>query len=244
MSLDNPTTPDANQIAHVAVKPPPFWKTNPALWFVRLEAQFTLAKVSADETKFNYILSAVDSDVLNSVSDIVLKPPNTDKYETLKKRLIDLHSESEESKIRTLLQGLELGDHRPSQLLTRMRALGGANVGTPLLKSLWLGRLPNNVQTILAALNDDLDKLATVADKINDLSSHQHVNVVDTGKTDSLEMQVAQLTKQVSELTSYIRQSRNPNRGSRYPRNRSRSNTNKKYKEPTLFLSYEFWQKR
>ncbi|GFW80494.1 retrovirus-related Pol polyprotein from transposon opus [Trichonephila clavipes] len=81
-----------------------------------------------------------------------------------------MHSESEDSKIRTLLQGLELGDQRPSQLLTRMRSLAGDNVGEPILKSLWLGRLPNGTQIILAALNENLDQLATVADKINDLT--------------------------------------------------------------------------
>nr|XP_015925143.1 uncharacterized protein LOC107453000 [Parasteatoda tepidariorum] len=180
-------TLDENQIAHVAVKPPPFWKSNPSLWFVRLK-EFTLAKISADDTKFNYVLAAVDSDVLSSISDIVLKPPTTEKYKAIKKRLIELHSESEESKIRTLLQGLELGDQQPSQLLTRMRALAGDNVGTPLLKSLWLGRLPNNVETILAALNDELDQLASAADKTNDLSSHQHVNTVAADKTSALEL--------------------------------------------------------
>ncbi|GFS87099.1 retrovirus-related Pol polyprotein from transposon 297 [Trichonephila clavipes] len=80
--------------SHVAVKPPPFWKHNPALWFVRLEAQFDLAKILNDTTKFNYVLSAVESDILNSVSDLVLKPPENGKYEVLKKRLIEVHSES------------------------------------------------------------------------------------------------------------------------------------------------------
>ncbi|GFQ92743.1 retrovirus-related Pol polyprotein from transposon 17.6 [Trichonephila clavata] len=118
---------------YVPVKPPPFWKHNPVLWFVRLEAQFELAKIL---NEFNYVLSAVESDILNSVRDLVLKPPENGKYDALRKRLIEVHSESENSKIRILLQGLELGDQRPSQLLTRMRSLAGDNVGEPLLKSL------------------------------------------------------------------------------------------------------------
>ncbi|GFT14640.1 histone-lysine N-methyltransferase SETMAR [Trichonephila clavipes] len=69
--------------------------------------------------------------------------------------------------------GLELGDQRPSQLLTRMHSPTGDNVGEPLLKSLWLGRLPNGTQKILPALNENLDQLATVADKINDLTFSQ-----------------------------------------------------------------------
>ncbi|GBN01400.1 Transposon Ty3-I Gag-Pol polyprotein, partial [Araneus ventricosus] len=169
---------DDATIARVRVKLPPFWKANPALWFVQLDAQFALAGITVDDTKFNHVISAVDSEILNSVSDIILRPPDIDKYTILKKRLIELHSETEASKIRTLLQGLELGDQRPSQLLTRMRALAGDTVGEPLLKSLWMGRLPNSTQTILAALSEDLAGLATVADKISDLTNHSNINAV------------------------------------------------------------------
>ncbi|GFW83532.1 hypothetical protein TNCV_4590331 [Trichonephila clavipes] len=59
-----------------------------------------------------------------------------------------------------------------------MRSLAGDNVGEPLLKSLWLGRLPNGTQIILAAFNEILDQLAAVADKINDLTFSQGINLV------------------------------------------------------------------
>ncbi|GBN62918.1 hypothetical protein AVEN_156862-1, partial [Araneus ventricosus] len=73
---------------------------------------------------------------------------------------------SEASKIRALLQGLELGDQRLSQLLTRMRALASDTVGELLLKSLWMGRLPNSTQTILAALSEDLAGLTMLQTKL------------------------------------------------------------------------------
>lgn len=232
------STPDTTQIASVAVKPPPFWKSNPALWFVRLESQFSLAGITVDDTKFNYVISAVDSDILNSVSDIILKPPENEKYKTLKEKLIDLHSESEASKIRTLLQGLELGDQRPSQLLTRMRALAGDTVGEALLKSLWLSRLPSGTQTILAALNEDLNGLAAVADKISDLASNSHINLVHSTNTapdpriDHLERQIANLTTMVSEIRTQ-RNSRSRSRKNSFKRYSSSSrDRTKNYKEP------------
>ncbi|GFS79250.1 transposon Ty3-I Gag-Pol polyprotein [Nephila pilipes] len=226
---------DNKHIAHVAVKPPPFYH-NPALWFVRLEAQFDLAKISNDTTKFNYVLSAVESDILNSVSDLVLKPLENGKYGVLKKRLIEVHSESEASKIRTLLRGLELGDQRPSQLLTRMRSLAGDIVGEPFLKSPYLGRLPDGMQTIPAALNE-IDRLATVADKINEIAFPQGINSVaatSDQKTAQLEQQIAQLTQQVSELTSFVNRSRSPARKLNHFRNRNNSrNRFKRYQEPS-----------
>ena len=101
------------EVSRVSVKVPPFWKVNPALWFAHLEAQFANSYVTVDETKFNLIVASVESEILGTVHDIILSPPDQDKYETLKKRLIEFYAESESSKIRTLLQGLELGinDH-------------------------------------------------------------------------------------------------------------------------------------
>lgn len=224
------------QVANIAVRPPPFWKTNPALWFARLEAQFALGNISVDSTKFNFVLSVIDSDILHSVSNLVLSPPAKDKYEAIKARLIELHSESDASKIRTLLQGLELGDQRPSQLLSRMRSLAGDSVGEPFLKSLWLERLPSNTQAILVSHNEELDKLAAVADKINDLAPCGGVNSVAASagdETAQLRLQVSQLSQQVSELTAMVRRSRSPGRSPKHSQNRSNSgNRFRKYLEP------------
>lgn len=66
------------------------------------------------------------------------------------------------------------------QLLPQIRSLAGDSAGEPLFKSFWLAQLPVTTQSILAALNEDLGKLTTVADKIQDLAIHNHngINVV------------------------------------------------------------------
>ena len=171
----NDEAPDAN-ISKVAVKPPPFWVADPSLWFAQLESQFSLASITVDDTKFHYVTSAIAPETLHVVRDLILNPPANNKYDTLKQRLIEHHAESEESKIRRLLQGIELGDQRPTQLLTRMRSLAGKSVGDTLLKSLWLARLQVQVQGILAALNEDLNQLASTADKITELTGYYSVN--------------------------------------------------------------------
>ncbi|GBL84724.1 hypothetical protein AVEN_191165-1 [Araneus ventricosus] len=58
---------DDATIARVGVKLPPFWKANPALWFVQFKAQFAL---TIDDTKFNHVISAVDSEILNSFPEL------------------------------------------------------------------------------------------------------------------------------------------------------------------------------
>lgn len=236
--MNNGTPQSDNTISKVAVKPPPFWKADPTLWFAQLEAQFAISSITQDDTKFYCVASAIEPEILHAVRDIILTPPANDKYITLKTRLIEQHAESEQSKIRRLLQGMELGDERPSQLLSRMRSLAGTTVGEPLLKSLWLARLPTQVQSILAALNENLTQLATTADKIHELNPCYAVNSTSTQQNSAsqsvLEQQILALTKQVQELSSIVHE-RSRSR-SRYENSRGRNRSHsrgRRYKEPT-----------
>lgn len=130
--------PHHQHIDRVTVKPPPCWKSEPRVWFVQLEAQFNLANITADLTKFNYVITAVDTEVLAQVTDIISKPLDANRYETLKNKWINIFSDSNEQRLRRLLSGLELGDKKLSQLLNEMQRLGGGAVTPELLKTLGL----------------------------------------------------------------------------------------------------------
>ncbi|GBM78124.1 Retrovirus-related Pol polyprotein from transposon opus [Araneus ventricosus] len=103
-----------------------------------------------------------------------------------------------------------------------------------------MGRLPTSTQTILAALSEDLAGLATVADKISDLTNHSNINAVHVtpstsdARVNQLEQQVTQLTTLVGELSSTIRQTRSRSRDRQFNYGRSRSRDRfQKYKEPS-----------
>lgn len=200
-------TSETSQLARVAVKPPPFWRNDPALWFIQLDAQFKLGGIVADETQFYTTISALDTEVLQSVREIVLKPPEGGKYSALKEKLISVYSESENSKLKQLLQDLQLGDMRPSQLLSKMTDLAGGNLKDNVLQSLWLSRLPGNIQAILAASNEQLSQLAVMADKIHELANPHQILQIQTAPPPvqaqspsiaSLQQQIEALSKQGS----------------------------------------------
>ena len=101
------------------------------------------------------------------VRDVLINPPAAGLYETLKAELISRVGVSQEQKTRQLLEREEMGDQKPSQFLRHLRSLAGSYVTEPLLRTLWLGRLPANVQAILATQKDTvLDKVAVLADAI------------------------------------------------------------------------------
>ncbi|GFU31236.1 uncharacterized protein TNCV_1742291 [Trichonephila clavipes] len=101
---------------------------------------------------------------LSYVSDIVLSPPNSDKYHTLSQRLITQFSDSETQKIKKLLTDLQLNE-KPSHLLRKMKELSNGQLQDDFLQSLWLQRMSPHIQTVLSASSESLDKLAIIADK-------------------------------------------------------------------------------
>jgi hypothetical protein len=44
-------------VSRMVVRLPPFWPEQPAMWFAQAEAQFTLAGISTENTKFCYSLN-------------------------------------------------------------------------------------------------------------------------------------------------------------------------------------------
>lgn len=88
------------EVSRVAIKLPPFWKIDPELWFIQIEAQFSANRITADTTKYNYVVGAIESEVLTQVSDFIKNPPAENKYSELKKRIIIQFSETEEKKIK------------------------------------------------------------------------------------------------------------------------------------------------
>ena len=68
-----------------------------------MEAQLFTAGITADETKYNYVIQCFDDDSLTEVSDIVLNPsPAMDRYTVLKNRLVKSFADSAEKKPRII----------------------------------------------------------------------------------------------------------------------------------------------
>lgn len=213
--------------ASVAVKLPDFWKTDPAMWFAQAEAQFHLAKIVNDETKFYHIVAKVDQSVICHIADLVAAPPAENKYKTVKDRLIARFALSAESRFEQLLGAHDLGDMRPTHLLAKMRELStGLGVDNNLLKMIFIQRLPANIRPILTCHDGTIEKLAEMADKITDASNgHSSAVAVVNNEPTSNNSGEKKLAEQIELLTAEIRRMKvpNPERGRSFSRNRSGS---------------------
>lgn len=247
------------EISRINTKVPPFWKNNPTLWFCQLESQFLTNGISAEKTRYHFIVGSIESEILSQVSDIIINPPQEKPYSTLKQRLLERYADSEEKRLKKLLKDMDLGDRRPSHLLREMRELAGTKVNENLLKSLWFQLLPQQTQAILSLSDDDLSKLALLADKISEVTDNPQVCSIkkqqtvnkETDRISNLELQISELTKTINSL-KFQRPARSQSRSKQGQRTRSASRTSEicwyhakfhskasKCKQPCKFSSAE-----
>lgn len=157
--------PDAMAAISVQARLPQFWKVQPGLWFMQVESVLHSQKMS-DEAKYHLVVAKLERDIILQVSDILAQPPANNKYTTLKTRLLEIYEESEAKKIKKLLNEMELGDQKPSQLLRQMKDLAKGRVTDDTLLYLWQNQLPTAVQAVLTVADKDMDVKATIADKV------------------------------------------------------------------------------
>ncbi|XP_075990296.1 uncharacterized protein LOC142985941 [Anticarsia gemmatalis] len=55
----------------VSIRLPPFWPDKPAVWFAQVEAQFEIAGIVADRTKYNYVVGQIDHKLAGLRRDFV-----------------------------------------------------------------------------------------------------------------------------------------------------------------------------
>ena len=149
----------------VSLKLPTFWSSQPEVWFAQAEAQFNLRKVTADDTKYYYVLAALDQPTATRLLDLINHPPTDDKYKELKTRLIDTFGLSERERASRFLHFRELGDTKPSVLMDEMLALLENHTPCFLFQQLFLERLPEDIRVQLVDTQaDDYRQLAKKAD--------------------------------------------------------------------------------
>lgn len=235
-------------IHRVALKIPPFWADEPDLWFAQLEGQFTLGQITQDSTKYAYVLSHIETKHAKEIKDLITKPPLTDKYECIKKALISRLSLTQEQQIRQLLEHEEIGDRRPAQFLRHLQALASNTIPEQLLRTLWMGRLPSQLQAILATRgSDSLEAVAELADRVYEVTQKSvavasiQPSTSKQAENSSLEQQVQALTKQVANLNKKLAQERKTRQ--RRDRSQSRSKSQDKSEEGVCFYHRRFKEK-
>jgi hypothetical protein len=151
----------------VSLKLPPFWPEDPETWIDQVEAQFHIRKITSDETKFHYVVAALDPPTARRMRDTIRGAPDGQKYATLRKRLSDTFGLDESARANKILSMRGLGDRKPSELMDEMLALADGHAPCFLFKQIFLNQLPEPLQIPLAMMDfTDPRTFALNADKL------------------------------------------------------------------------------
>uniref|UniRef100_A0A5S6QIF2 Retrotransposon gag domain-containing protein n=1 Tax=Trichuris muris TaxID=70415 RepID=A0A5S6QIF2_TRIMR len=147
---------------------PTFNSADPELWFVRLDLFFAQQNVSDEATKLQLAFTGMSDEVLASFRDFIFNATKEAKPFTAFKQLcLKRLTDSKERRIHQALHAEELGDRKPSEFLRYLQQLLERPLSDPILRELFLSRLPNHVRSTLVPFSDlELGQLAELADRV------------------------------------------------------------------------------
>ncbi|TRY69207.1 hypothetical protein TCAL_14236 [Tigriopus californicus] len=121
------------------------------LWWATAEATLDSQNVKDDLHSYNFVFAPLPPRASALVCDIILTPPAIGKCNALKTTLLDAYGLSPQRKHDVLSSLTDLGDKRPSEMLSYMESLADIHLlKSSFFKHMFCSLLPATVRTLLA----------------------------------------------------------------------------------------------
>lgn len=209
--------------------------TNIQSWFTRLEAFFQInsfGRMNQDQrdlAKFNITVMYMDEKLHEQAYEIVRNPPEENRYTLLKETIISKFSDSPMARLEQLTTGIQLGDSKPSHILTQLQRTNVTS-DMQLIKNLWLQRLPVSVRAVITCEsksnpNCSMDELGALADEILDSVRVNSIESVEAttqnNSIDAVSTNVSDRLSRIEQTLSSLKQQMKRSRSSTPPRSPS-----------------------
>ena len=166
-SGDNTTSSTSSQpdlqyapVNRVTMKPPPFYRTNPTVWFRQMESQFVLVGITNDTTKYHHIVAAIPDDL---AINLPMEINGNQVYQKSKTELIE-----------EALGTISLDGQKPSVCFLRIQRKFSEchlTMANDVIKHRFVQAMPTSTRSSLSARLDlPPDKVAKLPDTINSYS--------------------------------------------------------------------------
>ena len=133
-------------------------------WLRQVEIRLKLAEVTGELERYEHVVAALPNKILSRVYDLVNNQPANDPYSTLVTRIEAKFQPTESEQIKRLLQGMKIGDRKPTMFLREMQEVAGDLVAKQVLRELFLHQLPKSLREVLTVINTaSLESLAKAA---------------------------------------------------------------------------------
>jgi len=168
-------------------------------------------QIRSENEKFWLLKMSLEPETYQQVTGFIHNPPESGKYQALKKAIIKTHTDSETKRIKSLLNDMVLGERRPTQLLAEMSNLY-RGPRDRIFAEIFVSRLPPTVRGILSGMQTNapetsLETLAQWADAIMEQteSTKTITQINEVEKTERIERALSQLANRVDRIQSGAR---------------------------------------
>lgn len=174
--------PDKECLQRVAIKPSEFCEASANGWFSILEAQFQLANITTNQTKFFTALSSFPANLVQRLAPEIITGRD---YDQLRASVLALVERSKPELFESLISG-EIMTGRPSAYLSALtRTAQKVGVGEDFIRHRFLQNQPSNIAPVLAAQTTlSLNQLGSLADELQTMTgtkeSHSTISAVGT----------------------------------------------------------------
>ena len=163
---------EETNISTIKIKVPQFHDSNINAWFLILEAQFHLARITSSQTQFYHALSNLPPEVISKISPTELTTKN---YETFKASILATYERSKTEMFQELLSKKPFNGRPSDYLRDIMNLANKLNIGNDIVKIRFLEALPMAIRAPLAARPTlPLEELGALANDILPLVAGAH----------------------------------------------------------------------
>lgn len=164
---------------------PQFSRDNIEMWFWALEKWFIGSNVVSDDHRFAAVLLALPMATTAVFKERFDNPPASNKYLFAKNLIIKHFAKNNFDQIKALIEHVELGDTKPSELYAQMRQIAGDSMSHATLKGLWIMRLPEQWRPSLSLASSDPLEFLHAADIMYQVTPRVNVCKVDAAAADN-----------------------------------------------------------
>ena len=215
-----------------SVKLPEFIIKNPRLWLIQAEAQFRIAHITSEETKYYHIISRLPAAVLIECEDVVVETYQKDDLNKLKQALLDRYTLSTDQRIKEVLDNIRFTQPElPSAFFRRLMATASGALPYDIILQRFRERLPSNISNAIAPMTNNLGALFKNTKQRPADEEKTMLEVADAIQPQSSVSAIS--TPPYQQVSSYQSRStaQHSSRGKHHSATRSRSPSAKRFQE-------------
>lgn len=201
-----------------------------------------LYDINEDQDRFLLLKMSIEPETYRAVATALATPHPGRNYINLKTAIIKAFTDSEAMQIKSLLSGLQLGNRRPTQLLSEMCALY-KGPKEKFFEELFLSRLPGNVRGILVSMRSQeeaqnpIEIIAQWADAITEQLNVPPIinNITEDTNAQSFKQKLDSLYEKIDAFTNQNNaRMRSPFRSRSFARNNNGNTDSKENYDPMI----------